>query len=471
MTFNSIEYFVFLPLVLALYWSLPHRGRIWLLFVASYVFYGWWDPRFLLLIAASTVIDQAVARRIHGTEDERRRRRLLCASLVANLGILGAFKYAGFFVDSANQAFERLGLGALSERSLAIVLPVGISFYTFQTMSYTIDVYRRRMAPADDLLTFAVYVSFFPQLVAGPIERATHLLPQFERPAPRPTAADVRSGGVLILQGIFKKVVIADALAPTVEAAFGRPGQAGAITLLVGVYAFALQIYGDFSGYTDVARGSSRLLGIELMRNFEQPYLSRRITEFWRRWHISLSTWLRDYLYVPLGGNRGGTWRTARNLMLTMLLGGLWHGAAWTFVAWGAIHGLLLAVERPFRQRPSADPDRPFAWRDLPAIIGTFHLVCLAWVFFRATSFANAWDVLAGIATFRGGPVDTGALALLALTGAAVIAMDLAQRRTGDHAVVLRLPAVPRGVVYGTAAVAVFVFSGGTPVPFLYFQF
>ena len=471
MTFNSLEYFAFLPVVLAAYWSLPHRGRLWLLFVASYLFYGWWDVRFLLLLGLSTVVDFTVARALHRSDDERRRKRLLLTSLCVNLGILGTFKYANFFIDSANQAFERIGMGSVTDRGLSIILPVGISFYTFQTLSYTFDVYRRRMEPTDDLLTFAVYLSFFPQLVAGPIERATHLLPQFQRPAPVPSSSQIRSGLVLILQGIFKKVVIADALAPTVQDAFGDAGNAGAVTLIVGVYAFALQIYGDFSGYTDVARGSARLLGIDLMRNFEQPYFSRTITEFWRRWHISLSTWLRDYLYVPLGGNRSTPGRTARNLMLTMLLGGLWHGAAWTFVMWGAIHGTILALERPFRNRRWADPSRPLAGRDLPRILLTFNLVCFAWIFFRASDFGNAGDVIQGIVTFRAGPVDAGDIALVALAFLAVLVLDLAQRRTDDQAAVLRLPPVPRGLVYGAAAVAVLLFSGGTPVPFLYFQF
>ena len=471
MTFNSIEFFVFLPVVLALYWVLPHRSRLWLTLVASYVFYGWWDPRFLGLLALSTVVDFTISRSLHPCEDEGRRKLLLWTSVVINLGILGAFKYANFFLDSANQAFERVGLGPMVDRNLAIVLPVGISFYTFQTMSYTFDVYRRRIPPAENLLTFAVYVAFFPQLVAGPIERAQHLLPQFQRPAVRPDRDEVRSALVLIAQGIFKKIVIADALAPMVQTGFGNATGAGWVTLLISVYAFALQIYGDFSGYTDVARGAARLLGIDLMRNFEQPYFSRSITEFWRRWHISLSTWLRDYLYVPLGGNRGSSRATARNLMITMVLGGLWHGAAWTFVAWGTLHGLLLAAERPFRHRPLIDAEQPLTWRDAPAVLATFHLVCFAWIFFRASDFANAWDVIGGLLTLRAGPIDGGDVALLVAASIAVFALDLAQRRTGEHSVVLHLPAIPRGVVYGAAAVAILVFSGGTPVPFIYFRF
>jgi D-alanyl-lipoteichoic acid acyltransferase DltB (MBOAT superfamily) len=256
-----------------------------------------------------------------------------------------------------------------------------------------------------------------------------------------------------------------------VQTAFGNAESAGSITLVVGVYAFALQIYGDFSGYTDIARGSARLLGIDLMRNFEQPYLSRTITEFWRRWHISLSTWLRDYLYVPLGGNRGGRWVTARNLMITMVLGGLWHGAAWTFVVWGVLHGVLLAVHRALRDRRHRDDQRPLGLRDVPAVVGTFHVVCVAWIFFRAATFEQARHVLEGIVAVRGGAIDQGNVVLLAVAAIAVLALDLSQRTTGEHSAVLRLPAFARGAVYGAMALTIVTFAGGTPVPFLYFQF
>ncbi len=475
MIFNSLEYAVFLPVVLGLYWVLRHRARLWLLLVASYVFYGWWDVRFLGLIIVSTLIDYTVARRMAAAVTERARTRLLLVSVVANLGILGTFKYADFFVYSAQRALTTFGLTETSTWTLGVLLPVGISFYTFQTISYSFDVYRRRLEPVDDLLTFAVYVAFFPQLVAGPIERAHHLLPQFQHPRPRPGRDDVRSAGVLILQGLVKKVVIADVMAGVVQTGFAGASatgarSAGSVTVLLGVYAFALQIYGDFSGYTDIARGSARLFGIDLMRNFEAPYLSRSITEFWRRWHISLSEWLRDYLYVPLGGNRGTRWRTYRNLMLTMLLGGLWHGAAWTFVVWGLLHGLFLVAHRPVRDRSRRDTG-PLTRRDVLPILGTFHLVCFAWIFFRADSFGQAADVITGILSLRGGSIDVGDVVLVALAAGVLLALDLAQRVSGSHAVVLRLPATVRGVVYGGALVGLVLFSGGTPVPFLYFQF
>lgn len=520
MIFNSIQYGIFLPIVVGLYWVLRQRGRLWLLFVASYAFYAFWDVRFLSLLVVSTLVDFFVAQAIHASTDERRRRWLLGLSATVNLGILGTFKYADFFIREADRALGAVGLGFLGGRSLGLILPVGVSFYHFITLAYTVDVFRRRIEPQRDLLTFTVFLSFFPLLVAGPIERASHLLPQFERERPRLTSLQWRRAGVLILQGLVKKVVIADALAPTVNAAFGAPDRASGFTLLLGVYAFAIQIYCDFSAYSDIARGSAQLLGIDVMHNFEQPYLSRHITEFWRRWHISLSTWLRDYLYVPLGGNRGSGLATARNLMITMVLGGLWHGAATTYLVWGFLHGLALGAHRPFRSRtlarrrsralaaapvpalvsgPPVDGTEPVGldvdehatpaddhraitladrddsdrlrWADVVPIVVTFHFVCLAWVFFRAASVGQAFDVLAGIATWNPGRIGAGGAVLVALFAAITLALDLAQRATGDHAVVLRLPPWWRGVVYGVAVAAIVVSSGRSPVPFLYFQF
>ncbi len=284
--------------------------------------------------------------------------------------------------------------------------------------------------------------------------------------------SELGSGLLLIFIGLFKKVVIADALAPYVQETFDAAGTAGWMQLLVAVYAFSLQIYGDFSGYSSIARGSARLLGIDLMVNFNQPYLSRNITHFWRTWHISLSTWLRDYLYIPLGGSRGTAVATQRNLMVTMLLGGLWHGAAWTFVVWGGLHGLYLAVHRRFRHRsPKSEADPP-TWRDVPAIVATFHLVALSWVFFRADSFTQAWDVLVGIIGFRAADgVPFAGLALLVPAALAVLFIDLVQRRTGRHEGFVTIPAFARGVVYGAFFMAIVLFSGQEVVPFLYFQF
>ena len=470
MVFNSFQYVAFLPVVLGLYWLLRHRQQNALLLGASYLFYGAWDYRFLGLMLISTLTDFTVGRLLDATHDDRRRKRIFLVSLFVNLGILGFFKYFNFFADSFASLLRSVGLEAHAP-TLRILLPIGISFYTFHGISYTFDVYRRHITPTRNLLDFAVFIAFFPQLVAGPIGRAHIQLPQFERPRTRPSTEQWHSGLFLIFLGLFKKVAIADALAPFVDRAFSSADTASWSALLAGVYAFALQIYGDFSGYSDIARGSSRLFGIELIRNFEQPYLSRNITQFWRTWHISLSTWLRDYLYVPLGGNRGGRFATYINLMLTMLLGGLWHGAKWTFVVWGGLHGLFLAVHRRFGRRDAVEPAATFRWHDVLPALGTFHLVCLAWVFFRADSFRQAFDVLAGIVTLRGSFAWTDAITILIVGGVTMFAIDLVQRNRHSETAILEWSPPARGLVYATFVVLIVMFSGGTPVPFIYFQF
>jgi len=498
-TFNSLQFAAFLPIVLMIYWQLSRRGQNLFLLGASYLFYGFWDWRFLGLLLLSTTVDY-VTGTVLASSREDRRRLVLGVSLLTNLGILGFFKYFNFFVDSAERMLDKVGL-EVAAPLLHIALPVGISFYTFHGMSYTIDLYRRRIEPATSFVTFAAFVSFFPQLVAGPIGRANFQLPQFERERSRPRLDDTFGALGLILLGLFKKVAIADAVAPVASAAFADPGTRSWPMLLLGAYAFALQIYGDFSGYTDVARGSSRLLGFELPPNFEQPYLSRNITEFWRTWHISLSTWLRDYLYVPLGGNRGSRASTYRNLFLVMLIGGLWHGAAWTFVTWGALHGLLLAGHKWWSDRregageegiapppdleaaPPADGGvavlhRPITQLHKPVVPGwvwrvlTFHVVVALWVFFRAPSVGTAVDYLRNMATASGGSWVNWDDALL--VGAALVVtllLDLGQRRHRDDGVLRHLSSPVRGLVIGAMALAIVVFSGGTPVPFIYFQF
>jgi D-alanyl-lipoteichoic acid acyltransferase DltB (MBOAT superfamily) len=465
MVFNSLEYAVFLPVVLAIYWLLKHRQQNALLLFASYLFYGAWDVRFLGLMMFSTVTDYFVGKWLAHDAPETRRRRIFFISLAVNLGILATFKYFNFFIDSAGRMLEFAGFEA-NLPTLRVLLPVGISFYTFHGISYTADVYRRHIEPAKDLLSFAVFISFFPQLVAGPIGRAHIQLPQFEHPRTRPNGDQVRSALVLLLVGLFKKVAIADALAPFVNRTFAGSEDAGAVTLLVGMYAFALQIYGDFSGYSDMARGSARLLGVELPTNFEQPYLSPNITQFWRRWHISLSTWLRDYLYISLGGNRGSRLTTYRNLMVTMVLGGLWHGAAFTFVIWGFLHGLYLSAER------ALGVGRPATSR-VKAVLGalvTFHLVCFAWIFFRAQSVGDAFDYIARIIRLTPGSVELDAVVLTIFGAVAMFIVDVVQRRGQSVPLLDRVPAA-RGVVYGALIVAIIVFSGGAPVPFIYFQF
>ena len=475
MVFNSLQYLVFFPLVFAVYWQLKRRGQNVLLLLASWFFYAMWDWRFLGLMLLTTGVDFGVGRYLAMTEDEKKRKLAFGLSLGLNLTVLGFFKYFNFFVGSAADLLQTFGLDA-SEPTLRVLLPVGISFYTFHGISYTFDVFRRDIEPADDLLDFAVFVAFFPQLVAGPIGRAHLQLPQFEHERPPLRWEQARSGLCLILLGLFKKVAIADALAPFVDRTFTEPGRASWISLLGGAYAFALQIYGDFAGYSDVARGSSRLLGIELPLNFEQPYLSRNITAFWRTWHISLSNWLRDYLYIPLGGNRGSRAKTYRNLMLTMVLGGLWHGAAWTFVAWGTLNGLYLCAHRWFTERPGGAGDAHngigrFTWRDVLPAIGTFQLVVFAWIFFRSASFAEAFDVITGILTLQGGVTEWGSLFLVGALGVVTIAIDIAQRNTDTHTPMLDLPPALQGALYGAFVVAIVLFSGGATVPFIYFQF
>ncbi len=474
MHFTSPEFLIFLPVVLCAYYVLSRRAQNAWLLAASYFFYGWWDWRFCSLLALSTVVDYTCALRIEAATADRARRRWLLASLCANLGILGFFKYFNFFADSAAALLAALGFQPHLP-VLRVVLPVGISFYTFQTMSYTIDVYRRNLAPTRSFLDFALFVSFFPQLVAGPIERATNLLRQFA--APRTvTRPMLESGCFLVLVGFFRKLVIADGVAPIVDSAFADTAAAGWGTLLCGALAFSLQIYGDFAGYSDIARGISRLLGIELMVNFRQPYLSRSITEFWRRWHISLSSWLRDYLYIPLGGNRRGTAATYRNLMLTMLLGGLWHGARWNFVIWGGLHGLFLAVHKWFLVRAGRKVGAaplPFTATGLLATAGTFLLVAFAWIFFRAQTFADATSCIAGIATLRGGlaAFPAGLAAKVAVFAALTAFLDLPAYRRDTQEALLSWPWLLRGAAYAAMFLLIILLRPLDDVPFIYFQF
>ncbi len=469
MVFNSVVFVVFLTGILVVYWATPPRFRNLILLAGSYVFYGWWDYRFLSLLLISTVVDFTVGKRLHRSEVERHRRAWLLTSVMVNLGILGFFKYSGFFVDSLSALTASLGLGELNP-ALRVVLPVGISFYTFQTMSYTFDIYRRRIEPTRSLIDFGTYVAYFPQLVAGPIERAQRLLPQVEnRDRPTPRGDRLLDAVGLIAAGFFKKIVLADGVARVVNTVFADPTQFSWLATAAGVVAFAIQIYGDFAGYTDIARGVSKLLGIDLVLNFSEPYLARNITEFWRRWHISLSDWLRDYLYIPLGGNRGSALATYRNLMITMLLGGLWHGASWNFVFWGGLHGMYLVVHK-LTTGGRVDPG-PVRWRHVPSILVTFFFVNLAWVFFRAETFETSWQVLRQIFTLQDGVTTGSDLMLVAILGLATVLVDLTIRR-GWNAVkfVRRSPALA-GAASAVVLAAVVVFSGGTPEPFIYFQF
>ncbi len=396
MLFNSIEFVLFLPIVFLLYWFGTKRNiRIqnFLLVAASYFFYGWWDWRFLSLIIFSSVVDYSVGIALGKTTDEKRRKLLLLASVLVNIGFLGFFKYFNFFAESFAEAFTFLGRPIEAGR-LNIILPVGISFYTFQTLSYSIDVYRKKLEPTRDAVAFFAFVSFFPQLVAGPIERATNLLPQFTRRRTI-TYEQAADGMRQILWGFFKKIVIADACAGQVNEIFTNYSSYNGSTLVLGAVLFAFQIYGDFSGYSDIAIGTSRLFGFSLMRNFAFPYFSRDIAEFWRRWHISLSSWFRDYVYIPLGGSRGSTWNKIRNILIIFVVSGFWHGANWTFVIWGALNALyflpLMLVHRN-RQHTNQVAETTLLpkFREFLQMLLTFALTTFAWVFFRAESLSHA---------------------------------------------------------------------------------
>jgi len=402
MLFHTSTFAGFFLVVWCLYWVLRRPGpQNGLLVVASLVFYGFWDWRFVSLLLVSIIVDFNCGIALGRATAPRRRRGLLVVSLVVNLGLLGFFKYFGFFAESLSQLAGQLGL-RLDPVTLGIVLPMGISFYTFQTLGYTIDVYRQRIEPCQDVVDFAAYVSFFPQLVAGPIERGGRLIPQLQAQR-RLEPAQLLDGALIFCRGLFKKVVIADNVALIVDRSFAlAPEELSPVTILLAVYAFAAQIYCDFSGYSDMAVGTGKCMGIELMRNFRAPYLAANPSEFWRRWHISLSEWLRDYLYIPLGGNRGSRSRQARNLLATMVLGGLWHGAAWTFVLWGLFHGVLLIGHRWWRDFRELLPGVRSPWlRALgrfAAVVTMFHFTCLGWLLFRAESVGQVFGMLGRLA-------------------------------------------------------------------------
>ena len=487
MIFTTPEFVIFFLIFFSVFAALPGQARKCFLLLGSYAFYGSWNWKFCGLLLMSTVVDFFVAKQLHANTEQRRRRALLGVSLVVNLGVLAFFKYSNFFVESAAQLAQSLGWEG-SAPVLDVVLPVGISFYTFQTLSYTIDVYRGSLKPATSFLNFATYVAMFPQLVAGPIERASRLLPQLDR-FERPTSSAVASGAWLIAIGVFKKVVIADNLAPIVSAAYANPTETYSLALWAGTYAFAFQIYCDFSGYSDIAVGLGRLMGLDLMQNFKAPYAAAGPSEFWKRWHISLSTWLRDYLYIPLGGGRGGEWFIARNLALTMLLGGLWHGASWHFVLWGAYHGALLIICRtlPFRYLLEASERLPTAARGLVVLFRRFiffHLVCIGWALFRARTLEDCEQIVFALLDF--GTLDMTAWAraikisgegptLALLAGLAIAILFIQNVYTkGTHDLVDWLRRWPPPLQFVMAVgllYAAVVFAPRNAPAFIYFRF
>ena len=466
MLFPTISFAVFFVLVLVASWLLmpfPLRWKPFIL-LASYVFYAAWDWRFVGLLLAVTVISQAGASLIHRIPAERERRRMLVITLLFLLGLLAWFKYYGFFATSLANLLGAFGLGAPLPL-LQVVLPVGISFFTFQAISYVMDVYRGEMAPAKPIDT-AVYLAFFPHLVAGPIVRAAEFLPQLRQPRD-PRRVEGARAFTLIAKGLFKKVVVANLLATTiVDPVFSTPSAHSALEIIVAVYGYAVQIYADFSGYTDMAIGLALLLGFRFPDNFDRPYTAVSLQDFWRRWHMTLSRWLRDYLYIPLGGNAGGQRRTERNLLITMVLGGLWHGAAWTFVIWGAIHGLGLAVERRLFAA-----DRGWASNPIVARIITFHIVCLAWVFFRATSLGAAGTLL-GRAVVAWGPAPL-VTPVVVLVIAAALAVQFVPRDVGRRLQVAFSSYSPMAQAAALAVALLLTDALGPQgvAPFIYFQF
>lgn len=476
MVFNSLPFLVFLPLFLIAYFATRGTVRLWICLIGSYLFYGWWDWRFLGLIGLSTLIDYFIGLRLGGETDEGKRRTLLILSLVANLGMLGLFKYFHFFADSLVAAAASLGV-ELSPTTINIILPVGISFFTFQTMSYSIDVYRRRCEVEPSLLRFATFVAFFPQLVAGPIVRASTMLPQL-RTDQRFCWERVLDGAILVAWGFVLKSVFADSLALTVDSRFANPLLNNGLSNLIGIVFYAFQIYCDFNGYSMIAIGIGKILGFDFGMNFRRPYFANSFSEFWQRWHISLSSWLRDYLYIPLGGNRRGSTRTLINLLITMLLGGLWHGAAWRFVVWGGLHGLYLVGQRLISARMARTPGlQSFASSlmfRLVSIATVFLLTCIAWVFFRAESFGDAITMLRSVANLS--DYDAGAVGqkFHILKGAMMIAILIAVEFTAEVWSTERLLKGNRVLYCVAMALMIWslaLFGTYSSQSFIYFQF
>lgn len=487
MLFNSIDFAIFLPLVFLIYWFINNKSlQLQNLFivVASYLFYGWWDWRFLSLIIFSTIVDFTIGHCLSREGRPYVRKALLWTSIIVNLGFLGFFKYYNFFLDNFITAFSFLGM-EIKANSLKIILPVGISFYTFQTLSYTVDIYKRKLKPTNNFIAFTAFVSFFPQLVAGPIERATHLLPQFSKKRIFNYSQAV-DGMRQVLWGLFKKIVIADNCAEYANVIFNNSADYPGSTLVLGALFFTFQIYGDFSGYSDIAIGTSRLFGFDLMRNFAFPYFSRDIAEFWRRWHISLSTWFRDYLYIPLGGSRGGTFMSIRNTFIIFIVSGFWHGANWTFIFWGALNALYFLpllltknnrnhIEIVAKGRLLPTP------KEIILMLTTFGLTVFAWIFFRAEDMSHALNYITRIFSLSifSTPYivddNTGAhifpTVLILLIHLFVLIEWLG--REGQYAIsTLGLKWKPpiRYAFYYSLIIAIFYF-GGEEQQFIYFQF
>ena len=495
MLFNSLEFAFFLPLVFLIYWAIGYakigdtlklRLQNAFVVIASYVFYGWWDWRFLLLIAFTSFCSWGSGLFIAKATTQSKSKTWMIANIVLNLGILAIFKYYDFFTSEFCQLFGISSDGLL----IKIILPVGISFYTFQALSYSIDVYRKKIEPTKDMIAFFAFIAFFPQLVAGPIERATNLLPQFltNRKFSYEQGVD---GMRQILWGLFKKIVIADNCATYVDQVWATYDTQTGSTLLLAAVLFTFQIYGDFSGYSDIAIGTAKLFGIKLMRNFNNPYFSRDIAEFWRRWHISLTTWFRDYVYIPLGGSRVGKWKIVRNTFVIFLVSGIWHGANWTFLAWGAYHALLflplilLGANRKYTNQVAtytgANGNEHLrllpTWREVLQMFLTFALVVIGWIIFRSETISQAWDFICRICDLSlfAKPKWFGKWHFLATTIYIVVMCTIEwlqrHRLHGLELTLVTIPKVGRNIIYWILISLILYYGVGTEQTFIYFQF
>ncbi len=478
MVFNSIVFAIFIALFFPTYWLLKGRARMWLCLIASYIFYGWWDWRFLGIVAFTTVLDYSLGIFIENAEEDMpKKKQLVFLSVLANLGFLGFFKYFNFFADSFVKGLTAMGMQP-NWHTLHIILPIGISFYTFQSMSYTIDVFRKEIKAERDFFRYATFVSFFPQLVAGPIVRARQFLPQFQNGDKQFNWARLIEGLAQVLWGFFKKVAIADSIAPFVDQIFSFPGNFSSLSCLIGVILYSIQIYCDFSGYSNIACGLAQMLGFDFPWNFRTPYFSKNFSEFWTRWHISLSSWLRDYLYISLGGNRGGAFMTYRNLMLTMVIGGLWHGANWTFVFWGFLHGSYLVIQRLISGPLSTIEKKLHLPTWLVTAYSTFivyALTCFAWIFFRAVDFSTARQVIAKIASLEGFSWTTVVDKFVVMKAVILIGILLMAEWANNNVKNLQTLAIEspvfRVAAFATLVLLVAFFGTFSASAFIYFQF
>jgi alginate O-acetyltransferase complex protein AlgI len=474
MIFNSLVFAIFLPIVLALYYILPFKGQNRMLLVASLFFYAWWDWRFLGLLALTILIDFYASHAVYRATTHKAKKRWMLLSVSSNIAVLVIFKYTDFFIKSFALALTKMGF-SVHLPTLELVLPIGISFYTFMSMAYVIDVYRGQLKPTEHLFDFALFVCYFPHLVAGPILRAPQLLPQLTQER-RIKLEQIRDGIALIVIGYVRKVVIADTLSPFVSEAFTRMDSMGSGDLIIRMFLFTIQVYGDFAGYSDIARGVSKLFGIELNINFATPFFSQNITEFWHRWHISLSSWLRDYVYISFGGNRKGKFRTYLNNFLTMLIGGLWHGANWTYVSWGGIVGVYLAIHKAYRDitgAKSTNSIEPVRWKFVTPfkVLFVYTLVAFSFLILRSPSISVAGEYISRMFSFKGGVHYVGTSLYIIPFVLLSLILDIAQYTGWGERYVARVPLWQRAIIFGMLFAAVLIAGADNSQVFFYYQF